>query len=209
MSGKPASKNSLLEIEDEITRQERLGMQAQRSNHPYLIKLALCSARLFAAQSSIPSSSNPVLPIERKTFPVPAPPDFLIVLSRLAAFLPMMKEANEALARKVSAEGPESVDIADVAEVSSTSEEGSENSDDEEISGGDAVSPPPPRKPYIQMNIGLGVFQQRPSTKVQPETKATAAAHGRDEDPSSSSSDDSSSESSEDSIPSEPSAKAL
>lgn len=78
--------------------------------------------------------------------------DLPAVLSRLEAFLPAMKEANEALARKASAEGTESVDIAAVEEVSSGSEAGSEDSDDEDSQLQDGEDEPsPPRKPYIRM----------------------------------------------------------
>ncbi|KAG9038835.1 hypothetical protein FRB95_014384 [Tulasnella sp. JGI-2019a] len=141
-----ADKGTLLDVEDETSRQERLG-------------------RLFAAQSSTSNSKTSLPPsgpsLERKTYAVPPPSD---LLSRLEAFLPAMKEANEALEKKVATEGPASVDIENIGSddvVEPDSDDDAIGEDDFEL---DEENAPPTAigKPYIEMNLGLGVFEERP-----------------------------------------------
>ncbi|KAG8890941.1 hypothetical protein FRB98_002961 [Tulasnella sp. 332] len=150
-----ANQGTFLDVEDESSQQERL-------------------ARLFAAQSSAPSSPTTIPlggPALGKTYAIPPPTD---LLTRLEAFLPAIKEANEALEKKVATEGPASVDIENGGpDVVSDADEPNSEDDaigeddfdvDDEEGDNEAVAAPSleGRKPYIEMHLGLGVFEERP-----------------------------------------------
>ncbi|KAG8885329.1 hypothetical protein FRB97_001404 [Tulasnella sp. 331] len=186
-----ANQGTFLDVEDESSQQERLG-SANPTHHP---TLPTPLARLFAAQSSAPSSPTTIPlggPALGKTYAIPPPTDcersptisslrtlkriqlVAIVLTRLEAFLPAIKEANEALEKKVATEGPASVDIENGGpDVVSDADEPNSEDDaigeddfdvDDEEGDNEAVAAPSleGRKPYIEMHLGLGVFEERP-----------------------------------------------
>ncbi|KAG8928029.1 hypothetical protein FRC02_007450 [Tulasnella sp. 418] len=129
-------KCALLEVEDEEARQARL-------------------ERLFSSISSLPpqQSSGTMPPIsERKTFAVPPPSN---LLARLEAFLPEIKAANEELAKMAEID-PSSMDIEKIDDDVTDSDEDEDSVDASEEAAAKI------REPYIEMNLGLGVFEQRP-----------------------------------------------
>jgi len=150
MRKNPSSENNLLDVEDETDRQKRL-------------------ARLFAAQSSAtPGLLRTSSGVERKTHAILPTTD---LLSRVKAFLPVMKQANEAL------DGTTSGGIEEVRDVDSDSYT-SEDSDGMHGDGEDL----PEQEPYIKMNLGLGVFESRPAKE---ESSQACGANGHQEgDPS-------------------------
>ncbi|KIJ69886.1 hypothetical protein HYDPIDRAFT_104540 [Hydnomerulius pinastri MD-312] len=110
----PEPDSSLLDVEDEEQRQQRIGTLLEKLN---------------VSTSTPPSSStNPLQNITSDKLHRIDPPSEL--LSRIEAFLPAIQASNEALAQ----ENPENLDIENVGE-------------DEEQ--------------YIEMNLGLGVFESK------------------------------------------------
>ncbi|KIO28797.1 hypothetical protein M407DRAFT_176721 [Tulasnella calospora MUT 4182] len=172
MSDPKARKTSstLLEVEDEDARQLRI-------------------ERLLQAQdsASTPSARKPLVPPGERSRPHHVPPPTEL-LARLEAFLPAMKKANEDLERKIASEGQASVDIENLGD---EAESASGDDEREELGGDDE---PQPKKPYIEMNLGLGVFEARPG-ESSSQTKQALAENDDDSSSLSTSSSSSDSES--------------
>ncbi|KAG9047657.1 hypothetical protein FS837_001786 [Tulasnella sp. UAMH 9824] len=166
MSDPKARKTSstLLEVEDEDARQLRI-------------------ERLLQAQSSgsTTSTKKPLIPAEERSRPHYVPPPTEL-LARLEAFLPAMKKANEDLERKIATEGQASVDIENLED------EAESASGDDEREESDGADGPQPKKPYIEMNLGLGVFEARPG-ESSTQTKQALVETDSDSSDLSSSSD--------------------
>ncbi|RAH80791.1 hypothetical protein BO86DRAFT_389989 [Aspergillus japonicus CBS 114.51] len=92
------------------------------------------------------------------------------LLSRLSAFLPQMKTANEQLERDIAAGRAKDIRLDDAMDEDEDEDEG-EGEDDGQADG----------KRYIEMNLGLGVLEEkRPddeiSTSAQPGNEQTVLA---------------------------------
>ncbi|KDQ13998.1 hypothetical protein BOTBODRAFT_44912 [Botryobasidium botryosum FD-172 SS1] len=171
-------KRETLDVEDDEERQMRI-------------------ERLLASQAqSIAGNSNgvqnaPVLPpfpallSERRTYAIGPPID---LLARLESFLPEMERANAELQRQAEAD-PSSVEI----EILSGEEDEEEDGDEDE---GEEV---PRGRQLIEMNLGLGVFEQRNKRIASDGTSSSGSSSSSDTD--SSDKDDSSDEAGESSIP--------
>ncbi|KAI6152304.1 hypothetical protein BKA82DRAFT_4109699 [Pisolithus tinctorius] len=112
-----AKPSTVLEVEDEEQRQDRIRTLLERLNE---------TSKANAARDV---ASGPRIPgiLDCKAYPIEPPTE---LLSRVQAFLPALRESNEALAQQ----NPEDLDIENIGK-------------DEEQ--------------YIEMNLGLGVFEAK------------------------------------------------
>ncbi|KAI6024453.1 hypothetical protein EDC04DRAFT_3066703, partial [Pisolithus marmoratus] len=94
-----AKPNTVLEVEDEEQRQDRIRTLLERLNE---------TSRANASTATIP---DPIIPriSDRKTYKIEPPSE---LLSRVQAFLPAIHASNEALAQQ----NPENLDIENIGE---------------------------------------------------------------------------------------------
>ncbi|KAL5495066.1 hypothetical protein ACEPAI_528 [Sanghuangporus weigelae] len=179
----PAHPTQRLDVEDEDQHQLRLRQLLQRIND------SSSSSYTHADNNSRIAASSNNTPFVR---PGPSSFDFGVrethaveppseLLSRVESFLPQMEAANTELARRMES-SPESVDIENL---------GDEDEDDEDGRQGQ----------YIEMNLGLGVFdiRRRPLSDTTTTSNSSSSNASSDDDSDSSNSTHSNSDSHSDS----------
>ncbi|KAL5535705.1 hypothetical protein ACEPAF_3799 [Sanghuangporus sanghuang] len=177
----PTHPTQRLDIEDNNQRQLRLRQLLQQIND------SSSTSNTHADNNSRIAASSNITPFVRpgpsssfdfgvrETHAVEPPSE---LLSRVESFLPQMEAANAELARRMES-SPESVDIENLGD-----REDDEEEDEEDGRQGQ----------YIEMNLGLGVFDIR-RRPLSDTTSSSSSSASSDDDSHSTHSDDSHSDS--------------